>query len=123
MCISSARWPLAPCFSSAAAWPARAAWMRSSASLIGSRAFQNKRHGSVVGQRDRHMGLKHAGLDPNGVAARGVHEMLIERPGLLGGGGSVKARPPALAGVAVKGELRDYQQRSSGLDHAPVHFA
>jgi hypothetical protein len=42
---------------------------------------------------------------------------------MFGGSGLVKARTPAFPAIAIQGELRHHQERSTGIDDIPVHFS
>src|SRR5580698_5868093 len=100
----------APCFSSAAASPARAAWMRLSGALTGilASALENQGNGPVVGKRYRHVGLEDSGLDGNPCALRGGHKVFVELPRFFGGGGFIEAGTAAFAAIAIESELGDY---------------
>jgi hypothetical protein len=66
--------------------------------------------------------LKHAGFDGHSPESRAFDEVLIQRTGSSGGRGGVETWAASLAAIAVQGELRDHEQRPTGIDKASVHL-
>src|SRR5208282_1868688 len=86
-------------------------------------AIQEKRHGSIVDERDLHHRAKDSGGDLKSGGQEQVCKPLVEalgKGGLGGGGETGAATGPA---IGQQCELADHKDPTSDVQHAPVHLA
>src|SRR6266478_1256750 len=86
-------------------------------------ALNQQRHRAVVDERNGHRRLEDSGFNTHYGAPRHGDEMFVKRTRLLGRGGGVETGAASLAAIAVERELRDDEQRTSGVNQASVHLA
>lgn len=80
-------------------------------------------HGAVVDQRNLHIGLENTLSHPEPKTLHRSAELLVERPGKVGGGGIGEAGAVSLLAVGIKCELADHQDLALSLKQAEIHFA
>src|SRR5688500_4234362 len=109
--------PPNPNICSGEAWAALVSASRTTRTLEPTARVQEDRDGAVVDEIHFHHGAEAAGgdLGDAGGARLGDHR-LVEALGLLRLEGVDEGRAPALARVAVEGELRDDEEAAAGLE-------
>lgn len=79
--------------------------------------------GAVVGEFEKHMGLKNSGFDRDAQSFRSLNELFVEGFAKFGRRGLNEAWAALPASVSVESELRDGEQRAAHVEQREVHFS
>ena len=85
--------------------------------------FTDECDGSVVAEVHLHIRLKASGCDKKAGFAGFCDKIVVVRAGYRGGSGLIETGSPALACVAVSGELRHDEKAAADVFDAAIHLA